>query len=171
MGGNCGLEVKVGTSAQLRLVQMQTPAEASSGSKDPTRRVFDHWLFMFGRSPNRCKMGPTRRAAINQALTLYDEDQLMAAIEGMAADPLEDCSSDKMRDAMREIEWLLGREARIERWADRGEALRLRAQRQVDQAGVQPIVEAPEVVDPAAVALYRERIRQIAARSRGVADE
>lgn len=123
---------------------------------------------MFGRSPNRCKMGPTRRAVISAALVIYEEDQLMAAIDGMASDPLDDCTSDKMRDAMREIEWLLAREARVERWADRGDALKA-AMLRSDAA---PVVESiqPVEIDPAEAAAHRARLRDLAARSRGAAN-
>lgn len=161
----------MGASSQLKLVQMQTPEEAAKQSTDPVRRVFDHWLFMFGRSANRCKLGPTRAAAINAALVLYDEDQLMAAIEGMAADPLADCASEKMRDAMREIEWILGREARVERWADRGDALRIQALRQAKADATPAPTDSPAPIDPAAAQAARLHLRKLAARARGVADE
>ncbi len=150
---------------QLKLVQMQSPAEAAIGSADATVRVFQHWVFMLGRSPNRCKLDWQRRAAINQALTLYEEDQLMAAIEGMAADALDDCTSDRIRDAMREIEWLLAKGARIERWAEAGDRLRLEAA----AAARQPAQPEParEPVDPAVTASAREALRQMAAARRG----
>jgi len=96
-------------------------------SGDVVRLVFEHWVAMFGRPIRRCKLGPTRRAAIQAMLTLYDADTLMLAIEGMAADPLADCRGDEVRAAMRELEWLFGKESRIERWADRGERLRAMA--------------------------------------------
>lgn len=149
---------------QLKLVQ-DAPPGFNPATADDTRRVFEHWLFMFGRSPRRCKLGPTRRTAINTALAIgYDVDTLLLAIEGMAADPLADASADRIRDAMREIEWLLGREARIERWAERGEALRASVQRQHAQADAEP---APVVaVDEAAEAHFRELCRQRAAARR-----
>lgn len=155
------------TGSQLKLVQMQTAADAAATSTDPVRRVFDHWLFMFGRSANRCKLGATRRPVISAALALYDEDQLMAAIDGMASDPLDDCRSDKMRDAMREIEWFMATEARIERWALKGDALKFDLLRE-DTAEV---VEHPtELVDPAAKAAAKARLRDIAASRRGAAN-
>lgn len=92
----------------------------------------------------------------------------MAAIDGMAADPLDDCRSDKMRDAMREIEWLLATEARIERWSERGDALKLDLQRE-DTAQV-IVLPVAEEVDPAVVAASRARLRDMAARKRGVAN-
>jgi len=82
----------------------------------------------------------------------------------MAADPLDDCGTDKMRDAMREIEWLLGRASRIERWAEAGDRLRLQAQR----AQREPVPEqAAEVVDPAVAAAAREALRKMAAQRSG----
>jgi hypothetical protein len=154
------------TAAQLRLV-IPAQAGAQAPSQDPTRRVFEHWLFMLGRSPARCKLGPVRRAAINVALTLYDEDVLLQAVEGIAADPLDDCS-DKMRDAMRELEWLLAKESRVERWADLGERLRQRAARMqaAEASAPEPSADAP-APDPAAVAAARERLRRLAAHTSG----
>ena len=120
---------------QLKLVQ-DAPPGFNPDTRDPTRQVFEHWLFMLGRSPRRCKMGPTRRAAINGALAMgYDVDTLLLAVEGMAADPLDGAPHDRMRDAMREIEWLLAREARIERWAEMGERVRAKALRPQEAPG------------------------------------
>lgn len=154
-------------ASQLRLVDVHAPARAAS--QDPTRQVFDHWVFMLGRSVARCKLGPTRRGVINAALTLYDVDTLCMAIEGMAADPLADCASDKMRDAMREVEWLLARESRVERWAEMGERLRGQADdlavRQAQRASQPPEADAP-AADPAAVAAARERLRALATQAR-----
>jgi hypothetical protein len=151
-------------NAQLRLVQ-DAPPGFQADTRDATRLIFDHWLFMLGRSPRRCKLGPTRRAAINGAMAMgYDADMLMMAVEGMAADPLDGAKDDHMRDAMREIEWLLAREARIERWADRGEALRLQVI-QADQPAPDDAQPAPPV-DEVAAAAARERLRQLGARSR-----
>lgn len=149
---------------QLKLVQ-DAPPGFNPDTRDPTRQVFDHWLFMLGRSPRRCKMGPTRRAAINSALAMgYDVDTLLLAVEGMAADPLDGAPHDRMRDAMREIEWLLAREARIERWADMGETLRLEAI-QVDNPQPEDMPAPP--TDPVAAAAARERLRELGARRRG----
>lgn len=150
----------------MRLLKFQQGevVESAQGSTDPVRRVFDHWLFMLGRAPNRCKLDPVRKAAIGAMLTLYDEDQLCAAIEGMAADPLDDCGSDKMRAAMREIEWLMARGSRIERWADIGDRLRLEALRRETVPEAAPV---QSIVDPAVAAAARERLRQMAATRRG----
>lgn len=113
------------TGSQLRLVTEAPETGFGCAPDDPTRRIFEHWLAMFGRNPKRCKLGPTRRAAINAALALYDVDQLELAIEGMAADPLERCPAS-MAEVMRDVEWLFAKESRIERWCEAGEALRER---------------------------------------------
>lgn len=150
---------------QLKLVQ-QMPAIETGTTADPTRQVFEHWLFMLGHSPARCKLGPTRRQAINGALAIgYDVEVLMLAIEGMAGDPLEGCG-ERMQRQMRELEWLLGTEARIEQWADKGEALRT-ASRRAAVRGQQHAEEpaAPDV-DPAEAAAARERLRAYAAQRR-----
>lgn len=157
---------------QLRLVQ-DAPPPINPLSNDPARRIFEHWLVLFARSPARCKLGPTRRAAINAALAMgYDEPTLCLAIEGMAADPLDDCSAARIRDAMREIEWLLAREARIERWADRGELLRAQAdelQAQQSAAAGQPQADAalPDADAIAQAMAARQRLAALAARLRG----
>lgn len=149
-------------NAQLRLVQ---DAQQPQHTTDPVRRVFDHWLFMLGRSPRRCKLGPTRRAAINAALAIgYDEDTLMLACEGMACVSF-DGKPESMREAMLEMEWFLAREARIERAVRYGEALRDAAARQAQPATV--VEAAPVVVDPVAAAAARERLRAMAASLRG----
>lgn len=149
---------------QLKLVQDTAPG-FDFNTSDSARRVFEHWLFMLGRSPRRCKMGPTRRQAIQAALAMgYEVDVLLLAIEGMAADPLEGARDDRMRDAMREIEWLLGREARIERWAEMGERLRCEAAAPAAMRDEPPTME--QQADDAAA---RERLRQRAAAMRGVA--
>lgn len=160
-------------AAQLRLVQ-DAPPTFNLAAQDPARRVFEHWLFMFGRSPARCKLGPTRRQAINGALAMgYAVDDLMLAVEGMAADPLDmpgrpDDEAARMRDAVREIDWLLAREKRIERWMALGEKLRL----MVDQPDPTPpsLPQAPaEPPDPAATAAARRRLLAVAVQLRGAA--
>lgn len=149
---------------QLKLV-IDAPT-ASATPQDATRRVFDHWMYMLGRNPRRCKLGPTRRAVINAALTVYDEDTLLLTMEGIAADPLEG-KPESMRAAMRELEWLLASEARIERWADKGEALRADAMRL--DALQQARGDAPPAPpsDPVATAAARDRVRALAASMRG----
>lgn len=160
-------------ASQLRLVQ-DAPPDFNPATQDPVRRIFEHWLFMFGRSPARCKLGPTRRNAINGALAMgYDVDALLLAIEGMAADPLDldgrpEADAARIRDAVREIEWLLAREKRIERWMAQGERLRLMAaQPDPAPASEQQAPARPE--DPAASAAARRRLLDLALQLRGAA--
>lgn len=148
---------------QLRLVQ---DAQQPQTTTDPVRRIFEHWAFMLGRNTRRCKLGPTRRAAINAALAIgYDEDTLMLACEGMASVSFEG-KPDSMREAMLELEWFMAREARIERAVRYGEALREAAARPavVDQAEAADQLPA----DPAAMAAARDRLRVMAQAMRGV---
>lgn len=149
------------TSAQLRLVQ-GAPLPQVGTSSDPVRVVFDHWLFILGKSAARCKLGPTRRAAIASALTLYEPDVLLQAIEGMAADPW--CGgANRTGQALFDVEWLFAKEDRIERMADAGEAARRRAQ-QLEQQRAElqarpPQPEAPP--DPAARERYRAMLAEM----------
>ena len=149
---------------QLKLV-IDAPATCAT-PQDATRRIFDHWLYMLGRNPRRCKLGTTRRAAINAALTVYDEETLLLTMEGIAADPLEG-KPESMRAAMRELEWLLASEARIERWADKGEALRIDALRLDALQQARADAPPPPVSDPVAAAAARDRVRALAASMRG----
>ncbi len=149
---------------QLKLV-IDAPAIGAT-PQDATRRIFDHWLYMLGRNPRRCKLGPTRRAVINAALTVYDEETLLLTMEGIAADPLEG-KPESMRSAMRELEWLLASEARIERWADKGEALRADALRLDALQRTRADEPPPQAADPAAAAAARDRVRALAASLRG----
>lgn len=152
-------------SARPQLKLVTEAVQQNSAPMDPTRRVFDHWVAMNGRMVARCKLGPTRRQAINAWLTVYDEDQLLAAIEGMAADPLEGCNPGQ-RAAMRELEWLLASESRIERWSELGFTLRdeLAA---ADRRCAAPVVADEPVVDPAEAAAARARLVALARRRRG----
>jgi hypothetical protein len=154
-------------TAQLRLVQ-DAPPTFNLATQDPARRIFEHWLFMFGRSPARCKLGPIRRKAIDSALALgYDVDVLLMAVEGMAADPLDRASAPHIAERMREIDWLMGAEARIEHWAARGEQLRAMADAPPPPAAADVVDAAP--VDPAAEAAGRQRFFALAAQLRGAA--
>lgn len=158
---------KGSSAAQLRLVTEVPAIDLGCAPGDETRKIFEHWLFMFARNPRRCKLGPTRRAAINAALTVHDAETLQLAIDGLAADPLDNCTP-QMREAMHELEWLLAKESRVERWADAGEALHARmaalvARRQAQQQ-VQPEPAGPS---PEEAALARERVKLLAARLSG----
>lgn len=150
---------------QLRLVQPPSQSmDAYAASADPVSRVFGEWLFWTGRSPVRTKLGPQRRQAIGAALTLYDEDMVVQAVIGAAADEWL-----AQHDGLG-IEWVLAGESRIERFAAVGQRLQARA-----AAGVQqPACEAAPEPSPeqlAAAAAARERMRDLVQRLSGrVAD-
>lgn len=157
---------------QLRLVNDGAPAPQLD-TRDDVRRVFDHWVWCMGKRQALCKLGPTRRAVISAALAIgYTADQLMCAVEGMAANPLGRVPGDteadqaRVRDAMRELEWFLGRESRIERCVLLGEEVRAEALR--DRPADPPQAEQ-QPVDPAATAAARARLLAIIAERRGVA--
>ena len=146
---------------QLRLVT--DPPPAHQAATDPTRVAFEHWVFMFGRHPGRTKLDAERRAAINSALALYGLDDVLLAIEGMAAVPLGDKPAS-MRDAMCEITWFLASAKRVERCLAYGDQLRAMA------AAPVPVTAASEAVqpDPQVVQAERARLRALAERLRAV---
>lgn len=153
---------------QLRLIgAKQTHAgsiEQLTGSTDPTQRIFGHWLVMLGRSAAQCKLGPTRRRAIDAALTLYDEDTLCLAIEGVAC-PMPDCP-EGAREAMRALVWLFSTEDRVERFAAVGRALRAHAHRR-EQARQERLGDGSmNGADPAAAQAARQRLAAMAAAMR-----
>lgn len=41
--------------------------------RGPVERIFEHWVFMMGKKPQRCALGPSRRKVVAAALALYDE--------------------------------------------------------------------------------------------------
>lgn len=149
------------TEIQLRLLREAAAVDFGCAPTDVVRRVFEHWLRFFKRNPRRCKLGPARRTVIAAMLTVYegDPEALELAIEGMAADPLEDCAP-RMRDAMREIEWLLAKESRVERWAAKGDELRERLRGLFEQQAMEAVQAAsapkPVVQDEAAAKADRE---------------
>lgn len=148
-------------NAQLKLV---TPAEThpQPQTRDPVARVFQHWLDMLGRSPLRCKLGPTRRRAIMVALTLYDEDTLLMAIEGNAADYACTAQGNSIGRDLNDVEWVLATESRIERFAEMGEQLRQR----VDQAEQDAARPAASLSDPVEAAAIRARLKAMVQQSR-----
>lgn len=129
---------------QLRLVT-ETPQQPAT--TDPVRIAFNHWLLMSGRNAKVCKLGQTRTNAIKAAVALYDLDIVLTAIDGMASDPLDDCSPS-MAARLREIEWFLATEARIERWFERGQQLHAAADRELQRRAAPPSQEPPS--DPEA---------------------
>lgn len=144
---------------QLKLV---TATPVQQPTTDPTRVVFDHWVYMFGRHPGRTKMDAERRMAINAALALYGLEDVLLAVEGMSAVPLGD-KPESMRDAMREITWFLASARRVEQCLAHGDRLRhAAASAATALQAARP--EAP--ADPVAAAAARERLRDLAQRFR-----
>lgn len=149
-------------NTQLRLVTEPPPAHGAS--HDPVRQIFEHWVFMFGRHPGRTKLDAERRKAIAWALSEWTVDEVLLAVEGMAAAPLGD-KPQSMQDAMREVSWFLASAKRVERCIEYGDQLReLDSRPQPAALGAEPA--AP--VDAAAVQARRERLRQLAEQYRGV---
>jgi hypothetical protein len=151
------------TVRQLRLLTEPPPKPGTT--ENPTRVVFDRWVFMFGLMPARTKLDDERRKVINEALALYGLDGVLLAVEGMAAAPLGD-KPESMRLAMREISWFLARAKRVEsclRYGDDLHAVALQADQQSDAMRETP------VPDPAAKAAAQERLRAVAAQMRGCA--
>lgn len=149
------------SNRQLRLVTDPPPAHQAAA--DPTRVAFEHWVFMFGRHPGRTKLDAERRAAINGALALYGLDDVLLAIEGMAAVPLSDKPAG-MREAMCEITWFLASAKRVERCLAYGDQLRAMAAAPV----APPTAAESAAVDPAEVQAQRARLRALAEQLRAV---
>jgi hypothetical protein len=159
-------------AVQLHIVPADTheagaaPKTAAKAGAMPLERVFGHWVFMLGKNPKRCALGPTRKRAIERALGLYDEETLQLAIEGCAASAWHAGENDRGRE-FNDIELILRDEAHIERFAADGERLRdrvLAAAAAERQAAEVPAIAAAE---PAAVAANIERLRAMAARLAG----
>jgi hypothetical protein len=140
---------------QLKLISPIATTRENSLSADPVRRIFDYWVFMARKMPQRAKLGSTRRQAIAAALLLYSEEDLELAIEGNLVD--EWCVANGRHD----IDWLLAGESRIERFMDAGERLR-EASAARDEA-------PPTRTDPVEVrqAMERNRARLDAVRGHG----
>lgn len=166
---------------QLKLVGIETEnvrntrgaASAPSGAQlgqAAVQRVFDHWVYMLGKNPRRTALGPDRRKAIQRALSLYDEETILLAIEGCAADPWHRGENDRQRE-FADLCLILRDEAHIERFAADGEALRERLAReqQREQARRQQATQAPadEQVTAEQVQAQREALRALAARRTG----
>ena len=143
---------------QLRLVTDAPPAHYTTA--DPVRQVFEHWVFMFGLRAATTKLGPKRKPVITGALALgYTAAELMLAVDGMASASL-DGKPEGMQDRMREIDWFLADEVRIERCIRHGEKLRELAARQVTARPV--VCEDEPAADPVVAAAARERLRVLA---------
>lgn len=147
-------------ATQLRLVT----DEQASPARDDVRRIFDHWVFMLGKNPKRVALGPDRRKVITRALQLYDVDVLEMAIEGLAASEWH--AGDNDRGAVyQDLELALRNEAHIERFAAKGEALRIQVANEAarERAQASAPVLAPNA---AAAAEYRRRLFEFAQRRR-----
>lgn len=130
-------------------------------------RIFAHWVFMLGKNPKRCALGPDRRKIISKALALYDAETLELAIEGCAASAWHRGANDRDTEYAG-LELILRDEAHIERFAELGERLREQAEADAARAAqrAQQEAEAP-AVDPAAAAAARQRLRDLAAQLAG----
>lgn len=129
-------------------------------AKAPAVRVFEHWVFMLGKNPKRCALGPKRRKVIEAALALYDEETLRLAIDGCAASEWHAGSNDR-GTAYDDIELILRDEAHIERFAQAGERLRERSLRKV------LTVPVHDAVDQAARQEHLQQLRALAASLSG----
>lgn len=150
---------------QLKLIH-STPQDARKRVSLPNtsaavERVFAHWVFMLGKNPKRCALGPDRRKVISRALALYDEDAVLLAIEGCAASAWHRGENDRGGEYT-DLTLILRDEAHIERFADEGEALRTR----LDQEQTRQAPAANEAVaawvDPAVVAEQKRKLRDLA---------
>lgn len=142
------------------LNQREAPKEAA----DPVQRLFDHWVFMLGKNPKRCALGPTRRKVIAAALALYDEETLELAIEGCAASAFHAGENDRGK-AYDDLELIFRNEAKVETFAADGEKLRDRA-----AAEMRPATPLPEIgprETPEQVALRKQTLAALAARISG----
>lgn len=145
---------------QLRLVEPQAASDQPLRT-DPTAVVFDHWVALMGKRPGLCKLGPTRRQAINAMLVLYPLDIVLAAVEGLAADPMES-TPPHIAEHMRDLEWLAKRESNVERYAERGLQLRdeLAQRDQPSAAALQQQEEQGDAVTAEQAAACRARLAQ-----------
>lgn len=146
---------------QLRLVK-DAPTHAITPPSDPIGRVFERWLFMFGKSPRMCKLTTTRRRLVGAWLTVYDEGVLGLALDGAAADSF----IAERGGQFTALEWILRDEANIERYAEAGERLHAQLERacadeqRASAAAAEPVSQEQAAAD-------RERVRQWAARRSG----
>jgi hypothetical protein len=104
---------------------VEAAIERYARASTPRARVYARWMVMLGKDPRRCGMGPQRARAIEQWIGVYGVDTLELAIDGAAGDAWV---SD--RPACSSIEWILGNEGRIERFAEQGERARAAIERQ-----------------------------------------
>lgn len=137
--------------------------ESRRGPATPIERVFAHWVYMLGRHPGRVALGPKRRAVIERALGLYDEETLLLAVDGCAASRWHAGENDRGR-AFNDLELILRDEAHVERFAEDGERLRQRAERELRRREAEArALASGEVVelDVAGAAAAREKLREL----------
>lgn len=122
---------------QLSLVDSRV--ELLAQPQDPVRQVFDHWVLLNDKNPLRCKLAPDRRQVIAAALSVYDIDTVLLAVEGMASAQLSHLP-ESQQAAMRDLEWFLPRSRFFDRAVELGERVRAQlAAGPVQQpAGAQP---------------------------------
>lgn len=151
------------TVQALKLVHSSTTQgrEASDA-----QQVFDHWVWMLGKNPNRVAFGPTRRKAVDKALELYALDMLLMAVEGCASHPHNRGDNDRGEEYT-DLCLILRNEGQVERFARRGEKLRASAARAIEREAAAVNAPAPSPVDPAATAAQRERVRLLASQLAG----
>lgn len=158
-------------ATQHPIAPPDTGARQTAAASTAVDRVFGHWVFMLRK--RRAALGPARRRVIERAIALYDEETLLLAIDGCASSAWHAGENPHAR-AYDDIELILRDEAHIERFAADGEALRERAEREIERAA-QAGRDAERVVeiDPAAGHAARERLQtvrfQLALKLRGKA--
>lgn len=158
-----------GQGVLLKLVPQDGAGEAlRPDRRSEAQSVFAHWVWMMGKRASRVAFGPKRRRAVYVALTLYEADQLLAAIEGCASSPFHRGENDR-DTAYDDIDFILRDERNIERFSERGYKLREAARRALEREAGAAQDQTPEAapVDPAELAAQRERVRQMAAQLAG----
>ena len=157
-------------NARVRLVgnsTMSTTYGREDCDDDPAQRIFEHWVWMLGKNPRRTAFGPARRKSVDRALSLYDADTLLLAIDGCAASAWHNGENDRARP-FNDLDLILRDESHIERFADDGERVRRRAVRLIERqraADVAPRAEQAE--DPERVRAARDAVRRVAAALAG----
>lgn len=78
-----------GTSPETETeTETQRESDDSHGGEtppDPVRSVFDYWVYVMGKDPNRTKLSPDRRRKIQSRLKEYSVDECCRAIDGCAS--------------------------------------------------------------------------------------
>lgn len=113
-------------------------SDALADMSSAVRQVFDHWVFMLGRDPRRCALGPSRRQVIERALRLYPDSRIgvelcVLAVDGCAASAWHAGANQHGR-TYQDLETILADERRIERLAAQGERVRAACEAQARRA-------------------------------------